>query len=193
MSAIKGTALESVIDDVNRLVDEGRFSRDDLEIWLLAPDLELLDRKINSAGWYPIDSYGRLSDLLMQHEGQGQSEYLVERGRRAAERLKASGIYSQLSADRQRWGDRLGAIMASIGPAMFKDSEWSFEQASAEAGASQRFKIHVRVTQGFPEAGRHAAQGFIDFLSNQSWAEGDVQVESRRLSDTELEFSALEA
>jgi len=158
MSAIKGTALESVIDDVNRLIDEGRFSRDDLEIWLLAPDLELLDRKINSAGWYPVDSYGRLSDLLMEHEGQGQSEYLVERGRRAAERLKASGIYSQLSADRERWGDRLGAIMASIGPAMFKDSE-----------------------------------GFIDFLSNQSWAEGDVEVESRRVSDTELEFSALEA
>ena len=190
VSAIKGTALESVVDDVNRLVREGRFSRDDLEIWLTAADLALLDRKINGAGWFPIDSYGRLSDLLMEHEGQGRSDYLVERGRRAAERLKASGIYSQLSADRERWGDKLGAIMASIGPAMFKDSEWSYEQLPG--GGAQRFKIHVRVTQGFPEAGRHAAQGFIDFLANQSY-DGDVLVESRRLSERELEFSASEA
>jgi hypothetical protein len=192
MSAIKGTAIESVIDDLKRLGEEGRFSRDDLEIWLTSGDLDLLDRKINGAGWYPIDSYGRLSDLLMKHEGQGKSEYLVERGRRAAERLKATGIYSQLSADRERWGDRLGAIMTSIGPAMFKDSEWIYEQPSPDSGHSQRFKIHVRVTPGFPEAGRYAAQGFIDFLSNQNYA-GGVVVESRRLSDTELEFSATEA
>lgn len=187
MSAIKGTALESVVEDVNRLVAEASICRDDLEIRLSVKDLEILDSKVQGAKWYPIDSYGRLSDLLMELEGHGRSAYLVERGRRAAKRLQGTGIYSQLSADRERWGDRLGAIMASLGPAMFKDSDWSFELDS-EGSAS--FLVRVRVSGGFPEAGRFAAQGFIDFLAKQSYQ--NAVVESRRVSDTELEFSARE-
>lgn len=189
MSGIKGSAIEAVVADVNRLVEEGRLSRDELEVRLSPPDLKLLDSKIFPASWYPLDTYGRLSELLMEAEGRGDPEYLVERGRRRAEVLQATGIYSQLSAKQREWGDRVVAIMASMGPAMFKDTEWSYEIEGT--GAKLRFRIRVKVPSGFPEAGRFAAQGFIDYLAQQNdGKDRGIRVTSRRLSSTELEFSA---
>lgn len=180
--------MEAVVADVNRLVEDGRLSREELEVRLAAADLKILDSKVFPASWYPLDTYGRLSDLLMEAEGRGDPEYLVERGRRRAEALQATGIYSQLSADRKQWGDRIVAIMTSMGPAMFKDSEWSSELEAT--GDELRFRIRVKVPAGFPEAGRFAAQGFISFLVEQNGKDRGIRVTSRRVSSTELEFSA---
>ena len=40
VGGVKGTAIESVVADVNRLVDAGVVSRADLEVRLEAEDLE---------------------------------------------------------------------------------------------------------------------------------------------------------
>ena len=45
-------------------------------------------------------------------QGGGRIEYLLERGRMAARRLEASGLYSQISAKETTWGGRVGDIMA---------------------------------------------------------------------------------
>ena len=100
MSGVKGTAIASVVEDLNRLLQEGKISREELEARLEADDPEVLEQKIVPALWYPMETYGRFVEILFDREGGRRTEYLVERGRRAAQRIRATGLYSQLSADR---------------------------------------------------------------------------------------------
>ncbi|HTY16246.1 MAG TPA: hypothetical protein VMH82_00820 [Myxococcota bacterium] len=183
MSAVKGTAIESVVADLNRLLQEGRISRDELEARLEAADLEVLDQKIVPALWYPIGTYGRFVELLFERDGGRRTEYLVERGRRAAERIRATGLYAQLSAERDSWGDRIGKILVSLGPAMFKDSAWSFEVLAAKP---LRWRIEMRVPASFPDLCRHSTQGFIDYLT--ALHSGNTTVTSERSSPTLIVF-----
>jgi hypothetical protein len=183
MSGVKGTAIQSVVDDLNRLVAEGRISRDELTARLEAGDLEVLEQKIVPALWYPIGTYGRFVELLFERDGRCSTEYLVERGRRAAERIRATGLYAQLSAERAGWGDRIGKILVSLGPAMFKDTSWSFEVLATNP---LRWRIEMRVPASFPDLCRHSTQGFIDYLTKIH--SGDTIVTSERSAPTLIVF-----
>jgi hypothetical protein len=183
VGGVKGTAIESVVADVNRLVDAGGISRADLEVRLEADDLELLDQKLLPSAWYSLGSYGRLMQLLFETEGRRRIEYLVERGRRAAERIRNAGLYAQLAADRDRWGDRLGAMMVTIGPAMYRDTEWSFHLLAA--GGGLRFEIEISVPECFPDVCRHATQGFIEYTATHASGQ-NVRVSSERVGPTRI-------
>jgi len=190
VGGVKGTAIESVVADVNRLVDTGGVRRADLEVRLEADDLELLDQKLLPSAWYSLGSYGRLMQLLFETEGRRRIEYLVERGRRAAERIRNAGLYAQLAADRDRWGDRLGAMMVTIGPAMYRDTEWSFHLLAA--GGGLRFEIEISVPECFPDVCRHATQGFIEYTANHASGQ-NVRVSSERVGPTRIVIRAATA
>jgi hypothetical protein len=84
--SIKGTAFQSVVDDVHRLLAAKRLSREELEARLTGEDLEILDAKVNPTAWYPIDTYERTVDLLARKQAPLRTqEYLTERGALAAE------------------------------------------------------------------------------------------------------------
>jgi hypothetical protein len=185
MSGVKGTAIASVVEDVNRLVLEGKLSREALDARLEAADLEVLEQKIVPALWYPIRTYGRLVQVLFEVEGRRKPDYLIERGRRAAERIRATGLYSQLSAGRGDWGDRIGKILVSLGPAMFKDSIWSFHILSTEGPL--RWRIDMQVEADFPDLCRYSTQGFIDYLSAVHGGDR-VRVSSERSAPTRISF-----
>jgi hypothetical protein len=183
VGGVKGTAIESVVADVNRLVEAGGISRAELEVRLEADDLELLEQKLLPSAWYSLGSYGRLMQLLFETEGRRRIEYLVERGRRAAERIRNAGLYAQLAADRDRWGDRLGAMMVTIGPAMYRDTEWSFRLLTA--GGGLRFEIEISVPESFPDVCRHATQGFIEYTAAHASGQS-VRVSSERVGPTRI-------
>src|SRR5262245_53084124 len=94
--SIKGSAFLSVVEDLKGLVASGRIRRPELEIRLRASDLRILDDKVLPGLWYPLDTYRRLTEILLEIEGGGKPEYVVRRGARAAERLFAAGLYLQL-------------------------------------------------------------------------------------------------
>jgi hypothetical protein len=94
--SIKGYGLSSVVDDVRRLVEEGRVSDVQLERMLSPEARSLVGGEISPGLWYPIGAYGELLDLLAEIEGLGNAEYLRLRGKRAFERFKALGLYQQL-------------------------------------------------------------------------------------------------
>lgn len=174
--AIKGTAFLSAHADVNRLVEEGRLSRDDLELRLAADDLRILDEKVAPAAWYPIACYERLVELLADLEGAGSREtYLVGRGTRAAERLSAAGIYQQLDASIESWGPRVGRIIITLSSLMYSFTRWSF----ATGDRPGHFEIRVEDAADFPEASRFATQGFIEFVAQRTVG-APVRVRSRR-------------
>lgn len=182
---VKGTAVASVVEDLKRLIEAGRVRRDELEVRLQAADLELLEQKILPSSWYPLGSQGRLTQILLEVEGKGSLEYLLERGRRAAERMREGGLYAQLSVDQERWGERIGAMMIPLGPAIYRDTVWSIELSGT--GAAMRFEITVEVQEDFPEVCRHQTQGFIEHAS--SYASGrPVRMSSSRVSPTRIVF-----
>lgn len=184
---VKGTAIESVVADVNRLVEEGRISRDALEARLPAADLQLLETKIVPALWYPYASYGRLMELLFEVEGRRSTEYLVERGRRAADRVRATGLYAQLKGNWSNWGDRVGTILATLGPAMYKDTQWRI-QIQGAGGPEMSFRLEVDCPAEFPDVCRWPTQGFIEYIANMYASEGKVRVRSERVSPERMVF-----
>jgi hypothetical protein len=172
--SIKGSAFQSVIDDLQALVAAGRLSRDALEARLAVTDLQLLDSKVAAGLWYPLDTYARLSELLLEVEGRGDRAYLVRRGARAAERLFAAGLYLQLqrgeelgAEKRNRnegWTAREGNLMASLAGAIFSVSRWRFEVDPLDPRVQ---RIQVSEAAALPEVSRLAAQGFVEYTATR--------------------------
>jgi hypothetical protein len=192
--AIKGSAFQSVVEDVQRLLQEGRLSREALEVRLDPSDLPFLDEKVLPAFWYPIGTYRRLSEILMEVEGGGRPEYVVRRGARAAERLFTLGIYQQLRRGEKiaeeirssgsAWSQQDGAIMASLAGAIFNFTSWRFVADAAQRGAH---RIEVSDAAALPEVARFAAQGFIEYVSTRL-AQAHVRVTSARPSPDRIVF-----
>jgi len=171
--SIKGTAFQSVLEDVRGLVESGRLSRAQLELELEAEDVRLLDEKVLPGLWYPLTSYRRLTELLMKHEGKGRSAYVVARGARAAERLFAAGFYHQLvrgdeigaekRAQSQRWSEHEANLMTTLAGAIFNVSRWRY--VGDPSASSSR--IEVSEAEALPEVSRWAAQGFVEYTTSR--------------------------
>jgi hypothetical protein len=94
--SIKGAIFIRAVEDTLKLLSAGTLARRELERWLRPSDVALLDNPINASGWYDVQAYGRLLDLLRDVEGKGKDEYLRERGARSAEVLRKAGLYQQM-------------------------------------------------------------------------------------------------
>jgi hypothetical protein len=172
--SIKGTAFQSVVEDVCRLREAGRLAEDVLDARLEADDLRLLDAKVLPGLWYPLASYGRLTELLMEVEGGGRVSYVVARGARAAERLFAAGLYQQLArgdeigarkaASNERWSEQEANLMTSLAGAIFNVSRWRYV---IEPGVTGTSRIEVSEAAALPEVSRWAAQGFVEYTSSR--------------------------
>lgn len=189
---IKGTAFESVVTDVRRLVEAGGISRDALEVRLTKDDLVLLEEKLLATSWYPIETYRRLSELLMEMEGDGRPEYIVRRGARAAERLfpiyqqlrRGEEMGSQIRESGKRWTRSDGALMASLAGAIFNFSKWRFT-----ADENQLInRIEVTEAEPLPEVARWAAQGFIEYTASRVTG-SPMQVTSERVGAGRVVFT----
>jgi hypothetical protein len=166
--SIKGSALSSVVEDVLALRESGRVPADRLEMRLEPADLALLDTKIQPALWYPIESYRRLSELLLEVEGRGDPRYIADRGARAAERLWEGGLYVQLqhgeekAAAARRVGgvltDRDARMITTLAGAIFNFTRWSYRVEAPDA------LIEVAEATGFPAVSMHAARGFLEYV-----------------------------
>jgi hypothetical protein len=190
--SIKGTAFQSVVEDLQALVGAGRIARDELEARLPAEDLRLLEEKVLPGLWYPLASYRRLTEVLLQVEGGGRPEYVVRRGARAAERLFAAGLYLQLErgdeigrekrARGEGWTEREGNLVSSLAGAIFNVSRWRFT-----VGSDAVHRIEVSDAEELPEVSRLAAQGFVEYTATRLG--GPVRVTSQRLGRGRIVFT----
>lgn len=162
--AIKATAFQGVVDDLQRLVAEGRLSRERLEASLEPADLALLEEKHGPTAWIPIGTYARAVELLARVEApDGREAYLVRRGERSAERLAALGIYSQLDATADNLGTRVGRMIVTVSGAIYSFGTWHFEVGEAYGD----FTIRVEDAAAMPEAARLATQGFVQAVATR--------------------------
>ena len=94
--SIKGSIFARAAEDVSKLVSSGKLSQADLRRMLSEGDLGVIAQPIAASGWYDVQIYGRLLDLLRTIEGRGENEYLRRRGARSAEMLMQAGLYQQM-------------------------------------------------------------------------------------------------
>jgi hypothetical protein len=193
--SIKGTAILGVVEDLHRLVATGRIRRDRLEARLDAEDLRILDDKLLPGMWYPLGSYQRLTEILIEVDGAGRPDYVVRRGARAAERLFAAGLYLQLergeeigAAKRERgegWTEREGNLVASLAGAIFNVSRWRFR---VDADDPTVHRIEAVEAEELPEVSRLAAQGFIEYTATRL-SGAPVRVTSERTGRDRILFT----
>jgi len=177
--SIKGTAYNSVHEDLHRMVDDGRVSHEELEAALSRPELEIFESKVLASKWYPISTYKKLLALVAQKEGKGRTEeYLVERGWRAAERLKEAGIYKQLGSEEgagKSWGARVADLVAKISGLLYNFTRWSVDDRENES----TFHVIVDDAKDFADECRYTAQGFVSFAASMI-AGSPVKISSQR-------------
>lgn len=172
--SIKGTLFEVVVADVEALVPAGRIPRDALEARLEPTDLGFFGRKLAPALWYPIDSYARLLETLRDVEGGASpARYLRRRGEDAADRMIQSGLYSQLDASVETWGERVGKIMVTLGRVCFNFGSWD---ARDDGGV---LTIEARDSAPLPDVSRTVIEGFIEVITRRA-LKADVTVTSER-------------
>lgn len=178
--SIKGSALVGVIDDINRLRASGRIDGALLEARLTPADRSLLDEAVQAARWYPIDAYGRLTELLLEVEGGGRLTYLKERGANTARRLIEAGIYQQL--DRASGADdvdpstlspeeqgreftRTVRLTVSLSGSIFNFGRWSVGE---DPDHRDRLRILIEDAAAMPDAAIHTIEGFINAIGEHS-------------------------
>jgi hypothetical protein len=190
--SIKGTAFESVAADLTALVESGRIARRQLEERLAQQDLAALEEKILPSAWYPVDTYGRLLQLLGDVEGEGHAGYFVERGARAAERLIGLGIYHQAErAERLRqregedWLEPGVSLMLTMGGVLFNFMRWSYQPSP---GGRVEFGIGLSEAAELPECGRYTVQGFIEFTARKLVGDPELEVTSLRPSQDQIVY-----
>lgn len=165
--SIKGVALVSVVADIVALRDDGRLSAEELEARLEPEDLALLHEKLQPALWYPVESYRRMSELLLEVEGKGDPGYLVARGEAAARRIFDSGVYVQLQHGEERFraarqGGRPfsqhdGRLVVSLAAAMYNFGTWTYRIEGEES------IIDILDAADYPEVSVHSARGFLEY------------------------------
>lgn len=155
--AIKGSAFQSVVDDLRRLVDEGRVDLDEID--LSEKDRKYLDM-ITPVTWVPIACYDRLLQVLCRVEGGADpAGYLRKRGSRAAERL-LEGSYESFKVATGSWGLRVAKSFVGISSMLYNFSRWSVAQADDEG-----IEFRVEDAQALPETALEAAQGFLAYFA----------------------------
>lgn len=184
--SIKGTTFAYAHEDLNRLLAQGRLTREQAELRLTPADLALLDQKPNPTQWYPIESYARIVELLAQAEGGSDREaYLVGRGVAAAEKLASAGTYQQLEASSAQLGPRVGRIVITVASLIYSFGRWEFRVGEVTG----QFEIVVDDCRDLPEVSRLATQGFVETVACRV-AGFPVRVRSRRERPDRVVFEA---
>jgi hypothetical protein len=188
---IQGLTLHGAVEDVQILRDTGRISREQLEKRLERAELDWLDHGIQPDRWYPIESYARFAEILLEVEGSGDPEYMVRRGAAAAERLYATGLYEQFRHGEERrsqertggpeFSEADGRIMTSLSACIFDFGSWEYTEDEGEV------RIEVTRATPLPELARLAAHGFIAHVISRV-RDTRIEVQSTRPAPDNIVF-----
>jgi hypothetical protein len=166
---IRENAVRTAREEVLALVAEGRLSWEDLHTRLEPGAIAVVHEMPPSLNWYPIATYDRLVTTLMDVEGGGSSDYLVERGKKAVESLTAAGLERRIqeaTLNRETadpWWVRVGPALVTLPSAIYSDSNWILVPEEDRG----RFTLEVTDASGLPESLRHSVQGVLECLATR--------------------------
>jgi hypothetical protein len=172
--SIKGAAIAAVQEHLALAVERGAITRDAIEARLRPEDLFLLDDKIESSLWYPVESVARANEILIETLGEGSLDYMIESGRDTAARFQREGVFAAFIHDAARRGDKMGPVLVRISELALNFGAWEFEGDSM-----CDFTVTVRDAARLPEPTRYSILGFIETLAGDL-AGAKIRVETTR-------------
>jgi hypothetical protein len=172
--SIKGSSIQSLVEDLAKLRDNGRLPPELLEERLSPEDREMLDRPVNVAVWYDIHSYRRMAELICEVEGR-REDLLRERGAAAARRLAAAGLYQQMESvtrmheyleldDEARfkaYGQGLKLIATLSGSIL----NFATFEVVVDPDHPDRYCMEVHNFEEIPDVLAHTSEGFINAMA----------------------------
>ena len=193
--SIKGSVFVRAVEDTLKLVSAGTLARHELKRWLQPSDVALLDSPVSSSGWYDVQAYGRLLELLKDVEGEGRDEYLRARGARSAELLRQSGLYQQMEylnrtqASQQKdpharflaFGRDLRLLITMYGSLL----NFGRQQVKEDPAFVDRYLLEYADVSAYPEALWWTTDGFVNRMAKQHGA-SDLWIRERRGPDVTL-------
>lgn len=190
---IKGTAFLLARRDLLALIEAGRLTRAALERRLDPADLQHFDSAPLTTSWYPVLMYERLLRVLLDLEGGGDPQYLVDRARKGMEALMRGGIYKQLeraeAAVRESgrdWFERSGHILATLPSAFFNLGAWRL----SHDGSRGVFTLEGSGVD-LPPCVLRIVQGAVEYVAEQL-TEGRVEVVPHAIGEGRVQFVGTE-
>jgi len=188
--SVKGAIFQMAVEAVKQAIQGGRISEDEVEVKLEAEDLRFLDEKILMGTWYPVDSFDRMVQLTSGSITAEYPDYLVRRGRKAADQLLGNQIYRRFNDTIEERGDQGGASVLTLAQLMMNFSSW--ELLPYESGDTSHFVIEVTEAGPMPDVLRYTAQGFIERVA-ELMVGSPMQVTSERPTLDRLTFTGCPA
>lgn len=169
--AAKGTLVLGVVVAARRHREKGRISPEQLELRLSAAALELIDQKINIAGWYPIQAFCELMDLNWELGGRRDPEFMRREGERSADHLFETGIYQQLrfAEEAKKVQSREDLVRQSRLISSITGSLYNFLEieVKVDAGFDGELQIVYGNAGAFSEALRYSTEGFMNQINKR--------------------------
>jgi hypothetical protein len=184
--SVKGAIFQMAVEAVKQAIEEGRISEEEVAVKLEAEDLRFLDEKILTGTWYPVDSFDRMVQLTSRSISAEYPDYLVRRGRRAADQLLGNQIYRRFNDTIHERGDQGGASVLTLAQLMMNFSRWDL--LPYETGDPAHFVIEVNEAGPMPDVLRYTAQGFIERVA-ELMVGSPMKVTSKRPTLDQLIFT----
>jgi len=195
--SIKGSTFQGVIDDLHLAIEQGDISMADAEARLESADRPFheTEMKANPASWYPIESYRRIVELLLEVVGHGDPAYLLARGAKSAVRLRDSGVYHQVEyvgrineARRNTQNtlvelQRQLRLIVTLARSIYNFGNWDVEVDD------EILRVVVTDARALPDVSIPTIVGFMNKMGEFSDSPTPVHWTEKRVSPSRVEFS----
>ena len=184
--SIKGVIVQGLVEEIRRHLDRGSVRAEELEVRLGKADLELLESKLNPAGWYPIRAFTRISEVALELGGGSREEACTRSGERDARRMIDAGLYPQLdslkrmtrasdeSTSEQRFQalGRMLRLAMSLSKGIYNFSDWN---VLVDPDHPRRYRVEVTDAEHLPEVNVIGTVGFLNECSRSARSDNAIE------------------
>jgi hypothetical protein len=104
-------------------------------------------------------------------------------------RMLDLGLYPQFETIEEGWGGRVGAVMTSLGGAVYNFARWEFIRSDDEEVAAREFAIELTEAGPFSDDALRTIEGAIAMLAARA-ASGPVDVTTERPTRDRIRIEA---
>jgi len=176
-AGIKGSVFGGHAEILNKGLADGSVRRSKAERVFSPDELEIVTGPLIDARFYDIDLYARMLELLRDELGDGDNRYLIDAGRRTAERLLNAGIHQQfdyLKRTQHRERDDAKERSAAFGRdlrllATITRSILNFAKSDVVPDPDHELRWIIRHSEAgpYPEVLCWTSQGFSDRMAEE--------------------------
>jgi hypothetical protein len=173
--SVKGSLFFIAQANLLGLIEQGKISREELEVRLTPEQLEFVDAKVQVALWYPVDAFNAFLRITTVIGDRASPEALAATGRLSAEQLAESGLYPQLAKGAGGRSEGAGRRLVTLASAFYNFMHWEYIAGEDRS----HFTIDVTGATDWCEELRYISEGFIEVVSARSMGR-PVDVTSER-------------